>query len=256
MSYARYARFSWLTAGEVLTATSALLRDMAAPLAARNSLMARTASCPCSRVAGCILFFSQALMHVEESHQHRNVNRSAVPGRCADVVRCGNRSREIPRESPDLARFDHDCNVRPDKPPTSSEQQSQLQQTATGSSRAGLDDGQVGSAVSLTRFFPVLGQRRRPTRGGHNEGEKKIKEHLGVTGPARPPSILEGQAVTRCSYMGSWGSVGTPCPYLCCLAFRGSLRTLSYCWLFLWECAVSCSLSEPEDEYSEIFRKL
>ena len=64
----------------------------------------------------------------------------AAPGRCASVeMRCRTRgrirscpgqiSRNPPCKSPDLARCDRECNVRPT--------QSQLQRTATGNSRAG-----------------------------------------------------------------------------------------------------------------------
>ena len=84
----------------------------------------------------------------------------AAPGRCASVeMRCRTRgrirscpgqiSRNPPCKSPDLARCDRECNVRPT--------QSQLQRTATGNSRAGrlvtrasahARPRRVGSAVS------------------------------------------------------------------------------------------------------------
>ena len=125
---------------------------------------------------------------------HRISHRSSLPSpdachdRCVSVaseMRNAGRIRQCPpwadlakssARPPDLARWDRDCNVRP-RPRR--RHTSQLQQTATGSSRG------VGSAVSLT-CSPCSACRQE---------EKKGVESLnpGATGPSHPHSIPEAK---------------------------------------------------------------
>ena len=204
-----------------------------------------------------------------ETGRHRASHPGcARPGRCASVeMRCRTRgrirscpgqiSRNPPCKSPDLARCDRGCNVRPT--------QSQLQRTATGNSRTG----------RLVTKASVLRTSTSNTQGGvrrfltcprvvlgavANQEEKRVsgkfKSWCDGTIPTHPHIHPGGQAVTSAATSGQ----GTP--GVSRGARPATLRAARGCSVFGAGCRAFCrsvrvvvcrcgNIMEPEVEVEE-----